>query len=105
MNVRSLVLLVVSSLSAVAADEFGISSFGHSGAISFSNAFPNGVCVVERADFVEGSWWPVKNIFTTSTVAEASLVVTGNTGFFRAQALNLAGGRPGFTNLTRAYGL
>jgi len=105
MNALAFVLLIASSLSVVAADEFGISSFERSGGIAFSNTFPNGVCIVERADLPQGPWRPAQNIFTTSTVAETSMVITGNTGFFRAQSLNLAGGRPGFTNLTRAYGL
>ena len=69
MNARWLFVFCASCLSASAADDFGISSFGGSGAISFSNTFADGVCVIERADRVEGSWRPVNNIFTTSTVA------------------------------------
>jgi len=70
-----------------------------------SGAFANGVAVLERANALETQWQPVKNVFTTSSSAQVSLVVTGATEFYRAQALNLAGGRLGFTNLTRAYGL
>jgi hypothetical protein len=38
-------------------------------------------------------------------VATASVAVSNATTFYRAQALDLAGGRAGFTNLTKAYGL
>jgi hypothetical protein len=105
MNVRSLVLLFASNLSAHASGDLGISAFGHEGTIAFSNTFPNGVCIVERADQAEGPWWPVRNVFTTAGVSGTSLVTTGGIGFFRAQSFDLADGRAGFTNLTRAYGL
>jgi hypothetical protein len=60
---------------------------------------------VERAEAVSGPWQPVKNMFTTSVVAGASLVVTGANGFYRARAWDLDGGRAGFTNLTLTYGV
>ena len=44
-------------------------------------------------------------MFTTATVAEVSLVVTGVSTFYRALARDTASGGTGFTNLTLAYGL
>jgi hypothetical protein len=105
MNLRFFLVLLSSPLSVQAADEFGIASLDRTGAIAFSNTFLNGVCMVLTADKVEGPWSPLQNVFTTGAVAETSVGITGVIGFFRAQALNLAEGRLGFTNLTRAYGL
>src|SRR6185436_14574450 len=85
--------------------EFRINSAMPDGRVTLSGAFANGVAVLERANALETQWQPVKNVFTTASSAQVSLVVTGATEFYRAQALNLAGGRLGFTNLTRAYGL
>ncbi len=82
-----------------------ISSFSRSGSLELSNVYANGVCTLEGADSLAGPWQPAKNLFTTSTVARASLVLTGDTGFYRALARDLDGGRTGFTNLTLAYGL
>jgi len=99
------VVLLVSCAGMQAAGPFGISSFSLSGKLTVSNAFLNGVCTVAAAESAAGPWQPVRNVFTTSTVAEATLVVTGASGFYRALARDLDGGREGFTNLTRAYGL
>ncbi len=85
--------------------QFQISSCSRSGELTVSNAFTNGVCILQRAGQVEGPYRAAKNIFTTAVTAGTSLTVTGATSFYRAQALDLSGGRPGFTNLTRAYGL
>ena len=85
--------------------ELRIASLSTSGELSISNAFTNGVCTVERRDELGGSWRPAKNVFTTSALAQASISVTGASGFYRAAASDLSGGRTGFTNLTHAYGL
>lgn len=75
------------------------------GELAVTNTFTNGVCTVEHAEEVTGLWRPAKNVFTTSATAQVSLVATGASGFYRALARDLAGGRPGFTNLTLAYGV
>jgi hypothetical protein len=85
------------------AAQLGISSFSRSGALGMSNTFPNGVCTLEHAPDATGPWLPVKNLFTTSAVSQTSLSAPG--GFYRALARDLSGGRPGFTNLTLAYGV
>ena len=84
--------------------EVEITSLSRSGELFISGAFTNGVCTVERSEDVSGSWRPVRNVFTTSTLAQASITLTGLSGFHRVAALDLSGGRAGFTNLTRAYG-
>jgi sugar lactone lactonase YvrE len=98
-------LLLCSGLGGYAAAPFGISSLSSSGTFTFTNTFPNGVCTVEQADEWPGPWRPVQNVFTTATTASASLVPPDPTGFYRAIARDLGGGRAGFTNLTQSYGL
>lgn len=97
-----LVLWLASCVSLQAA-QLGISSFSRSGALGMSNTFPNGVCTLEHAPDASGPWFPVKNLFTTSAVSQTSLGAPG--GFYRALARDLSSGRPGFTNLTLAYGV
>jgi len=87
------------------AADLTITAFSASGAFTVSNTFANGICTMRRAENVEGPWPAVKSVWTTSNLAQAGLTVTGATSFYLAQATDLAGGRPGFTNLTRAYGL
>lgn len=79
-----------------------ISSFSPAGALALSNTFTNGVCTLERAEAVMGPWLPARNVFSTSAVTSASVIPSG---FYRALARDLSGGRAGFTNLTRAYGV
>jgi hypothetical protein len=86
------------------AGQLEITSFSRSGAVSVSGVFTNGIAIMEKAEMLNGPWLAAQNTFTTETVAQLSLSVTGATGFYRAQALDLSGGRSGFTNLTRAYG-
>jgi streptogramin lyase len=88
-----------------ASGELLISSCSRSGDLTVAGTFTNGVCTLRRAEAIEGVWSAAKNVFTTSTVAVAGMTVTGQTSFYRAEALDLSGGRSGFTNFTRAYGL
>jgi hypothetical protein len=98
--------LVIAGLAgACTAVEFEITSFDVGGSLIVANAFTNGVCTVERAASVTGSWLPEKNIFTTGAGAAVSLTTTGAAGFFRALAVDLSGGRAGFTNLVQSYNL
>ena len=82
-----------------------ITGYSGSGAFTVSDVSTNGVCTLRQAELVVGPYRPATNLFTTSSVAQASLTVTGTTTFVRAQTWDLSAGRPGFTNLTRAYGL
>lgn len=82
-----------------------IDSLSRSGQLSVSGAFTNGICLVDRKDELTGQWSPEKNFYTTSTQAQDRLSMNGAQGFHRVGAVDLSGGRTGFTNLTRAYGL
>jgi sugar lactone lactonase YvrE len=88
-----------------AAAQFHFTTFTRYGALAFGGTFSNGVCTVETAEEVTGPWRPEINLFTTSAVAQASLVRTGSTTFYRALAVDLSNGRAGFTNLVQSYGL
>jgi hypothetical protein len=75
-----------------------------SGQLSALNTFTNGVLTLRRASAVDGAWTAVQNIFTTSTVAQATVGATNPVSLFRGEALDLSPIRPGFTNFIRAYG-
>lgn len=85
-------------------DELRIGPLSRSGKTTVAGVYTNGVCTLERAEEATGPWRPVRNAFTTSAVVEVSLVLTGETGFYRALARDLTGAAEGFTNLTLAYG-
>src|SRR5687768_3052190 len=101
MKVQTIVVLFCLALDAQA--QPGIASFSRSGSLVLSNAYENGVCTIEHAGAVMGPWRAARNVFTTSEVAQANVPLTGPQGFYRALARDLANGRIGFTNLTRAY--
>jgi sugar lactone lactonase YvrE len=108
-NFAHSVLLVAQTLVIVtvgaAGAELRITSLSSDGDLSIADAFTNGICTIEGKDNLDGAWQPLHNLFTTSTLAQTSLSLTGLSGFHRVAALDLRGGRAGFTNLTRAYGL
>src|SRR5688572_16030127 len=104
-TIRCVFLVLVLCLSGRAASPPGISTLDRNGTLVVTNAFTNGVCIVERAGAIEGEWRAAINVFSTSSTAQAFVSMTGAMSFFRAQALDLSGGRPGFTNLTRAFGV
>jgi hypothetical protein len=85
------------------AAEFGITSYDRGGSLTFSNAFTNGVCMVEHASIVTGPWTPRISIFTTNQVASLKVTVSAVTDFVRIFATDLSNGRQGFTNLTESY--
>jgi hypothetical protein len=97
----SIILVVPTAFSA----ELRITSLSRSGELSISDTFTNGVCTVERSDDLGEPWRPVRNVFTTSALTQVSITVTGASGFHRVLAQDISGGRAGFTNLTRAYGV
>lgn len=92
------------TLPALSAD-FGISSYDGAGNITFTNAFTNGVCTVERAAVLTDPWSPQANMFTTNQAASLKLATPNATAFFRALAADLSNGGEGFTNLTKSYSL
>jgi sugar lactone lactonase YvrE len=105
--VAALVLIFGGGLAGPAVAQLSITSFSPAGTLVVTNAFTHGICTVESAGSVAGSFQPLKNVFTTSTVARASVAIgsNGSHEFYRVLAWDLDGGRAGFTNLTLAYGL
>ena len=85
---------------------FGISSFDHSGSLSWTNAFASGVCCLETADSPLGPWSPAANVFTANANGQVMAELPRNNRFFRLLAANVSASSPGgFTNLTQSYGL
>jgi hypothetical protein len=101
-------LLILSACLAgwlVRADDFQISSYSRDAVLTVSNAFTNGIVSVLKASSLTGFWYPQRNVFSTDSVAQADLLMTGDTGFYRALALDLSGQGQGFTNLVESYDL
>lgn len=92
-------------LTLVDAAELRLGPLSSTGVLTATGAFTNGVGIVEqRRDWSE-PWQPVKNFYTTSAVAQTRIALSESNAFQRVATLDLSGGRTGFTNLTRAYGL
>lgn len=97
--------VVAITLPAQTAD-FQFSRFTTSGAMVFDGAFTNGIVTIESVASVNGSpisWQPQKNIFSTNEVAATQLKLTNDSAFYRALAVDLSGGRYGFTNLIKSF--
>lgn len=90
----------------VLAADFRFNAFSTNGSAIFSGAFTNGIVTVEKASVLDGApipWQAERNIFSTSTVAAAQLHLSNQVVFYRALAVDLSGGRLGFTNLIESY--
>jgi len=86
------------------ADDFQVISFSADGTLIVSNAFLNGVVTIERAATVDGPWLPQKNAYSTDIVAQVTVDVSAQTGFYRPVAVDLSGDA-GFSNLVQSYGV
>ena len=102
---RESCLFVLLTLSFSSSAQVRFSSWSQEGAFTLSEVFTNGAASLWQAESVDGPWRAQAGLITTARTAQVSLAVTGAAGFYRAQALDFSGGRAGFTNLTRAYGL
>jgi streptogramin lyase len=97
--------LGIAALPALSA-EFQFSGFSTNGLATFGGAFTNGIVTIESVSSLNGSpiaWQPHKNIFSTSNVTATQLSLTHSIEFYRALAVDLSGGRAGFTNLIESY--
>lgn len=82
-----------------------VSSFLKDGTLTWANAFPTGVCVVESTTPVSGAWTPIMNVFTTNSAGATHVALPPSQGFFRLLALDVSASIiSGFSNLTSAYG-
>lgn len=95
--------LALAWASALSAADFGVQTFHPGGSITFSNAFTNGVCLVEQAPSVTGPWTPRANAFSTHATTTMRMPALASNTFVRAFAADLSSGRQGFTNLTHCY--
>jgi sugar lactone lactonase YvrE len=86
---------------------FQITAFNSSGQISWTNAYPVGVCTVEAAPQLSGSNWTcLQNFFTTNSAGQSVFVPPGSNQFFRLLAANLSTNTPlAFSNLVLSYGI
>src|SRR5687768_2900717 len=98
--------LAAASLVTGAAADLTIESYGRDGALTVAGTFTNGIVTVESTSTLNGSpipWTPLRNVFSTGTTAHAQLPGSDLTGFYRILAVDLSGGRRGFTNLIASY--
>ena len=89
---------------AATAADFQIISFDRLGALTWSNAFPAGVCTVESAPKPSAPWQFEQNYFTTGSVGQVRLAAPLTNRFFRALAVDISATASGFSNLVAAYG-
>lgn len=104
-------LLISPGLANAAGNNFRIDSFDLDGQISWTNAFPSGVCTVEAASQFNTTngptaWIPRQNYFTTNSTGAGAFPLLPGNNFFRLRAVNISSNTPqAFTNLAQSYGL
>jgi hypothetical protein len=75
------------------------------GEVSWSNAYPDGICTVETADQPWGPWRPRQNLFTTNTGGATRIDSSASHQFVRLLALDIStNSSQGFSNLVMSYG-
>ncbi|HUC84662.1 MAG TPA: hypothetical protein VL970_05665, partial [Candidatus Acidoferrales bacterium] len=98
-------------LARAAGTNFQITTFSSASQISWTNAFTIGVCTVESISQLSETntsapWAPQQNYFTTNSAGQGVVTPSNGSRFFRLLAVNVSGNTPpGFSNLTRSYGL
>ena len=103
-------MLIIPLLGQAAGTNFQITDFNCRSQISWTNAFPSGVCTVETAARLSGTngytaWIPQQNYFTTNSAGEGGFSFTSSIGFFRLLAVDISSDTPlAFTNLVQSYG-
>ncbi len=94
---------------AVAQTNFQITGLSSVGQITWSNAFPSGVCTVEMtAQFnsSNASWVIGQNFFTTNSVGQGAFTPSNAAQFFRLRAVEIYTNTPqAWTNLIDSYGI
>jgi hypothetical protein len=104
-SVNSLLLLLAFLTSAHASSAPRITSFNRAGALAWTNAIVPGVCTVEVATTLNGSWTPAQNSFSTNSTGSLVVAVDATHKFFRLRSVDVSGTAQGFTNLLTTYGL
>ena len=100
-----LVTLCGTSMTELVANDFAVTSFALNGAITWSNAYSNGICTVETAAHPWGPWRPQQNLFTTHTEGATRLALSASNQFIRLLALDIStNSSQGVSNLVMSYG-
>jgi hypothetical protein len=84
---------------------FRINSLDGRGTLSWTNAFSNGVCSVEKSASPEGPWVPGENFFCTNKAGHGIITLPADNCFFRLRLVDISGTDQGFTNLVESYGI
>jgi hypothetical protein len=98
-------------LTPAAGNNFRITAAQAGGWLSWTNAFPCGVCTVETAPQLNGpngqpAWVCGQNFFTTNSAGTGGFPPPAGNAFFRVLAADLSSNSPpAFTNLVQSYGL
>src|SRR3989442_7720225 len=88
--------------------EFKIDSWDRQGNISWTNAFPSGVCTIEATTLLTNpktsSWRVQQNYFTTNAAGRGVLGLSASNHFFRLLAVDVSANNPsGYTNLLESF--
>jgi hypothetical protein len=86
---------------------FQITAFNPTGQISWTNAFPVGVCTVEGAPQLSSTNWTyLQNFYTTNSAGQGAFVSPASNQFFCLLAANLSTNSPlAYSNLVFSYGV
>lgn len=89
------------------ADDFAITSAKRDGALTWTNAFTNGVLTIEATPIVPGGWVPKRNVFTSNSVGSTTMTVpTASNVFVKLLAVDISTNTPRhYTNLLESYGV
>ena len=72
--------------------------------LGWTNAFTNGVLTLETRSAIQDPWRPERNIFTSTSASNVSLLMTPDI-FIRLAKSDTSATPQGFTNLAYSYGL
>lgn len=86
---------------------FQIDGATRDGTVTWSNAFPAGVCTLETSPGVIGPWTSRKNVFTSNSTSSAMLALPASSNLFvKALAVDISTNSPRhYTNLLESYGI
>jgi hypothetical protein len=89
---------------AICAEPLRISSLATNGAITWSGAFPVGVCTIEGAKGPLYPWLSLQNVYTTNTAGVSQVHFPRDHALYRLLARDVSATPQGFTNLCAVYG-
>lgn len=87
------------------AEGLRIDNLSRNGDVDLVGTFATGVATIFASTNVAGPWLPYTNSFTTNETVTLRLGTPASNTFYRALAVELSSGRPGFTNLIYSYDL